>query len=319
MSPPWTNLAGLAVGGPLYGIYLMLYILSTFLLVKRSTGAPSAPLYRSAIFVSGLVLFIAVTGNWILTVVRPFIGFVVFLNGTAAPAFFDDNSQITTTIQNSFIVVAILVSDGIIIYRLWIVWSRNKIVIILPILTLLGLAIAFILTLQTTTHIDDIAEDKGLTPGLIFTLTYVLCSAFKMRGLMIVYQYKHLLHWQITKTSSPVGGSNLRDFLSIIVESALIYTIWTIFYIIAHQINSNLQFVAVILLPAVAGISNALIQARIGMDKTIETQHPLTGHAQSFSYSNSNSAGAALRMTTHHGDDPLVSRSDLTEMKPMAI
>jgi hypothetical protein len=62
MSPPWTNLAGLAVGGPLYGIYLMLYILSTYLLVKRSTGAPSAPLYRSAIFVSGLVLFIAVTG-----------------------------------------------------------------------------------------------------------------------------------------------------------------------------------------------------------------------------------------------------------------
>jgi hypothetical protein len=45
-----------------------------------------------------------------------------------------------------------------------------------------------------TIHIDEIAEDKGLTPGLIFTLTYVLCSAFKMRGLIIVYQYKHLLH-----------------------------------------------------------------------------------------------------------------------------
>ncbi|KAJ7898641.1 hypothetical protein B0H14DRAFT_3124371 [Mycena olivaceomarginata] len=306
----------------------MLYILSTFLLVKRSTGAPSAPLYRSAIFVSGLVLFIAVTGNWILTVVRPFIGFVVFLDGTAAPAFFDDNSQITTTIQNGFVVVAILVSDGIIIYRLWIVWSRNKIVIILPILTLLGLAsecfrnpmnqifqlpfrVAFILTLQMTIHIDDIAEDKGLTPGLIFTLTTNIYStgfiSWKIR--------------QITKTSSPVGGSNLRDFLSIIIESALIYTIWTIFYIIVHQINSNLQFVAVILLPAVAGISNALIQARIGMGmgKKIETQHPLTGNAQSFSYSNSNSAGAALRMTVHHGDDPLASRSDLTEMKPMAI
>jgi hypothetical protein len=39
----------------------MLYISSTFLLGKRSTGAHAGPLYRPAIFVSGLVLFIAVT------------------------------------------------------------------------------------------------------------------------------------------------------------------------------------------------------------------------------------------------------------------
>jgi hypothetical protein len=55
-------------------------------------------------------------------VVRPFIGFVVFLDGTAAPAFFDDNSQITTTIQNGFVVVAVLVSDGIIVGSLALLW-----------------------------------------------------------------------------------------------------------------------------------------------------------------------------------------------------
>jgi hypothetical protein len=48
-------------------------------------------------------------------VLRPFLGFVYFLDGKAAPAFFDDNSQITTTIQNGFAALAILVRDGIIV------------------------------------------------------------------------------------------------------------------------------------------------------------------------------------------------------------
>jgi hypothetical protein len=45
-----------------------------------------------------------------------------FLDGTTAPAFFDDNSQITTTIQNGFVVVAVLVSDGTIVGSLALLW-----------------------------------------------------------------------------------------------------------------------------------------------------------------------------------------------------
>ncbi|KAF8198756.1 hypothetical protein K438DRAFT_1966719 [Mycena galopus ATCC 62051] len=311
MSPPWTNLAGLAIGGPLYGIYFVLYISSTYLLIQRSTGAHAGAVYRSAIFVSGVVLFLAITGNFILTVVRPFIGFVYFLNGTEPAVFFNDNSQISTTIQNGCAAIAILVNDCIIIYRLWIVWSRNKFVIILPILTTLGLAIALGLSVQTTTHVDSIAEDKGLTPGLVFTLVTNMYST----GLI---SWKI---WQITKSSSAVSGNRLREFVGIIIESAAIFTIWGFFYIISHQINSDLQFIALIPLPAIAGISNALIQARMGMGQTIERRLPSTGQSHSVSFPSSGSAGAALRMTTRQGTDTggMMSRSDIYEMKPMSV
>ncbi|KAJ6496182.1 hypothetical protein C8R45DRAFT_1072452 [Mycena sanguinolenta] len=307
MSPPWTNLAGLAIGGPLYGIYFVLYISSTYLLLQRTLGAHASPLYRSAIFLSGLVLFVAVTGNFVLTVVRPFLGFVAFLDGRAPAEFFNDNSQITTTIQNGFAALAILTSDGILIYRLWIVWSRNKFVIILPILTLIGLAIALALSVQTTTRVDSVAEDKGLTPGLVFTLmTNLYCTG------LISWKV-----WNVTKSSSAVNGNNLRDFVVLLVESATFFTAWGIFYMVTHQINSDLQFVALIPLPAVAGITNALIQARIGMGKTVERPLPSTG--QSLSFSTSSSAATALRITTLQSNNIMISRSDVMEIKPTSF
>ncbi|KAJ7022672.1 hypothetical protein C8F04DRAFT_1137404 [Mycena alexandri] len=295
MSPPWTNLAGLAIGGPLYGVYFVLYILSTYLLLQRSSGTHASPVYRSTIFVSGLFLFVAVTGNFVLTVVRAFLGFIVVENGTAAAAFFNDNSQITTTVQNVCAALAILISDSVIIYRLWIVWSRNKYVIILPILTLFGLMVALVLSVQTTTHVNSIAEDKGLTPGLIFTLVTNLYST----GLI---SWKI---WNTTKNASAASGNNLRHFLSILVESAGISTTWATFYIVTHQINSDIQFVALIPLPAVAGIANALIQARIGMGKTVERTAP-----SSYPISSS-----VLHSTRGGGADTLVGRSD-TFVKP---
>jgi cytochrome c oxidase assembly factor CtaG len=62
MSPPWTNLASLAIGGPLYGLYVVLYLTSTTILVRRSNRAHTGPLYRSTVFITGLILFVAVTG-----------------------------------------------------------------------------------------------------------------------------------------------------------------------------------------------------------------------------------------------------------------
>ncbi|KAJ6561172.1 hypothetical protein DFH09DRAFT_504453 [Mycena vulgaris] len=304
MSPPWANLAGLAIGGFFYGVYFALYVTSTYLLIRRSNGAHGSPLYRSTVFISGLILFVTVTGNFSLTICRPFLGFIVFLNGTQAASFFNDNSQITTTVQNVFAALSILIADAMIIYRLWIVWSHNKRVIIVPTLSLIGLTIALGITVQTTSKITDISQDKGLTPGLIFTLITNLYST----GLI---SWKV---WKITKSSSPVHGNNLRDFVSIIVESAALYTIWAVFYIITHQINSDLQFVALIPLPAVAGIANALIQTRIGLGKTIQTTRPSqSGQGGTFS-------SAHLRMTTGRtNNDAEISRGDLLEMKPVGL
>lgn len=84
---------------------------------------------------------------------------------------------------------------------------------------------------------------------------------------------------------------------------------------ITHQIDSDLQFVALIPLPAIAGISNAFIQARVGMGKAMQRPLPPTG--ESYSYSNS-SAKIALRMA-QGGESTLLSQAAVMEIKPAPV
>ncbi|KAJ7253913.1 hypothetical protein C8J57DRAFT_1347887 [Mycena rebaudengoi] len=294
MSPPWTNLASLAIGGPLYGLYVVLYLSSTSMLMKRSSRAHTGPLYRSTVFISGLILFVTVTGNFCLVEARAFLGLIVVAGGTTPRTFYDDNSQITTTVQNIFAALSIIMGDFVIIYRLWIVWSRNRYIIILPTLTLIGLVITLILAVRTTSHVDNIADTKSLTPGLVFTLVTNLYSTGFISWKI----------WMITNAASPVHGSHLRHFVAIIVESAAIYTAWATFYIITHQINADIQFVALGVLPVIAGISNALIQARIGMGQSVERRH-----------TSAPSSSGPLRLTTGRSGTGDVSRNEPMELK----
>jgi hypothetical protein len=46
---------------------------------------------------------------------RAFLGLIVFANGTEPATFYNDNSQITTTVQNIFAALAIITGDFIIV------------------------------------------------------------------------------------------------------------------------------------------------------------------------------------------------------------
>lgn len=54
------------------------------------------------------------------------------------------------------------------------------------------------------------------------------------------------------------------------MESAALYTSWVIYYTVCHQVNSNLQWIAIGVGPSVVGIANALIHVRVALGKTIE-------------------------------------------------
>jgi hypothetical protein len=95
--------------------------------------------------------------HWILTIDRSFLAFIYFENGTFPLGFYGDLSQLTETAKTGFLIAASAVGDALIvgssrslpctadpvissqIHRLWIVWGRNKYVIIFPLFTLAGL------------------------------------------------------------------------------------------------------------------------------------------------------------------------------------
>ncbi|KAJ7348610.1 hypothetical protein DFH08DRAFT_936498 [Mycena albidolilacea] len=257
------NLASIILMSFFYGIYFVLFATSMYLLFRHVKGVPGSAAYavvmRSTLFISACALFIAITGFWVVTVIRCFEGFIYFKDGLDANTYFTDTSRRAETIGYVFFALALVIGDSMIIHRLWIVWSFNKTVIILPVLGLCGFIVSGVVAVQTVLHIDH-ARQVGLTLCTVFTImTNVYCTA------LISWKI-----WRITSICIPVGGMNLRHFVGLIVESAAIYTSWIIFYSVTHQMKSLLQFFAVGPIPSVVGIANALIHARIGLGQTIE-------------------------------------------------
>ncbi|KAJ7199430.1 hypothetical protein GGX14DRAFT_699840 [Mycena pura] len=269
---PFANLLSLTLASLFYGMYFVLFFASMYLFLNRGIGprgSASTPLLmKSIIFISSCALFLAVTVNWVMVVYRNFLGFIFFEGGLGAATFFNSNAQISETVQNVFLSLSVAFGDSMIIYRLWVVWS-NLWIIIPPIMSLLGLLISLVITIIETPRLSTIAEDTGITPITVFTLvTNVYCTGF--------------ISWKIYKISQAAKGLvsspiSLPRVTAIIVESAAIYTSWVIFYTVTHQLNRNVQFAAQNSLPAVVGIANSLIYARVGLGRAIENSSRTTG------------------------------------------
>ncbi|KAJ7199024.1 hypothetical protein GGX14DRAFT_545148 [Mycena pura] len=254
MGPLAAILAGTTLAVFLYGLYTTLFITSIFLQVRRHHGPDTRSLYLSMMFITSCLLFASVTATCILLTTRIFIGFVFWADGPAA--YFADQSQPTLTGLNIVSLLAMLFNDSMMVYRLWIVYSRKKLVVIFPVLTFIGLVVSVILIVIENSKASNLALVISMTPWFVLTLcTNVYCTAF------IAWKI-----WSGTKGAAiPVNGANLKDLVAMFVESSALITSWALFYAVAHQVADNSQYIGVAALPSIAGIANALLQTRIGL------------------------------------------------------
>ncbi|KAJ7722605.1 hypothetical protein B0H16DRAFT_1600104 [Mycena metata] len=270
------NLAALTCSSLFYGMFLVLSSTSMYLLVarylanrsrSRTTGTPQPSIFQSTVFIAAIGLFGAVTAHWITTVYRAFLAFVYFQHGEAAPEFYADAAQVTEMVQEGFLMISILIGDSLIIHRLWVVWEHRLAVVVFPVCSLMALTMCSAVSMYTVSRrsraaAHDIFSDPWLTSNCVLTLvTNVYSTGF------ITYKI-----WNITRIARPIGGSNLRDFLVIVVESAAIYATWAIFFTATYQTRSVVQFLVIQAAPEVVGIVNALIHTRVGLGWAIEAQ-----------------------------------------------
>ncbi|PBK79300.1 hypothetical protein ARMGADRAFT_1021592 [Armillaria gallica] len=263
------NLATAAVEGVLYGVFLVLDITSIVLLfareshISRAARPSSFHVIRRPMFIGAIILLVSVTGHWICTVIRLFDAFVKFEGGTQPLEYYGNLSHITEVVKTGFLIGSLVTSDTMIIYRLWVVCGYNYHVIIFPLATLIGLTVCgsgITYEFAKYTPGQDVfvtAAGRWITSECVFTL---LTNTYSTS----------LIAWYIYRThrvsSSLVGtGRSLMSVLSIFVESAAIYTTWTILFMITYLTKTNIRFNVVDFWPAAAGIAFGLINVRVGL------------------------------------------------------
>ncbi|KAJ7093799.1 hypothetical protein C8R44DRAFT_395606 [Mycena epipterygia] len=190
-----------------YGIYLVLFFTSLYLLLTAQSRRlrRERSIWLSPILLGGAVLFITVTGHWILTIDRLFLAFVVVDHGSNPLAFYGDYSQATQVAQTSFLVASLTVVDVLFVHRLYTVWGHNRYVMIFPTITVLGLIVGGIGVAWDFSEFSESATgwnesaNGWIVADFMFTVsTNVYCTAF------IAWKL-----WRVQSILKPVGGRSL--------------------------------------------------------------------------------------------------------------
>ncbi|KAJ7217461.1 hypothetical protein C8J57DRAFT_1395736 [Mycena rebaudengoi] len=274
------TLASLVLESCFYGIFFLLSATSFWLLLQRDV--PGKSLARSTLlspyFVGTVALSVFITGHWVMSIYRVFQAFIYFDNGTFPLGFLRNLGHFSETLKNSFFcgeyrnrryshrsstVDSMGIPQGVIVF---------------PVCTLLGLLVCsgqLVYQLSQFRPGEDIflsVAGRWVRTDTILTLiTNSYCTA--------------LISWRLW-TASKVGvqphrGANIKHILSIVIESATLYTTWNLMFFVSYETQSNLQFIFIDCWPVMTGIAFTLIHVRVGWDGIQRRRQPSTTSSRS--------------------------------------
>ncbi|KAJ7181205.1 hypothetical protein C8R46DRAFT_1071659, partial [Mycena filopes] len=252
------NLAALVFDTFLYGLFVLLFILTVYFLAARRTLAGTRYTTRhhftSLAFIGVAILFLVVTVHWVIVVYQAFHTFIQLGTTAAGNAFYGDLGQMSEVIKAIVLFLALLLGDALVTYRLWVIWGRSRIVVVFPVLALGVVAISAVAMTSQLTRRRTSLNDSWMTTLFVLSLLANVYST----GLII---FRILGHWQGQSKSD----SRLMAFLVYLAESAALQTLWLIITAATGLAGGNIVFIPADTFPAIIGISNTLIHARVGL------------------------------------------------------
>ncbi|KAJ7181230.1 hypothetical protein C8R46DRAFT_599297 [Mycena filopes] len=249
------NLATLVFDSFLYGLLCLLFLLTVYFLATRRTLAGTRHTKRhhftSLVFIGLSTLFLVVTIHWSIIVYQAFYAFIHLATVAAEDAFYADLGQVSEVVKSILLFIAILLGDALVTYRLWVIWGRNRVVVIFPVLALGGVAVTSVaMTYQLTQW-----QPKLRGTGFYRTFRPWAVTGFILSLLANMYS-TGLIIYRICKHGKSKSDSRLMSLLSILAESAALQSQFG---------GSDVEFIATDTFPAIVGMSNTLIHARVGL------------------------------------------------------
>ncbi|KAJ7832904.1 hypothetical protein B0H14DRAFT_2591845 [Mycena olivaceomarginata] len=237
------NLATLIVESFLYGLLLLLFISTIYFLATRRTLAGTNQTtehhFKSVVFLGVTALFIVVTID----------------------AFYANLAQQPEVLKSVLLFIAVLLGDALVTYRLWIIWGQSRRIIIFPILTLLGVATSAVgVILEITKWEPEVRGAAFINEEKPWTGT-----AFVLSLLLYLLSHMESHEGDISLRISFDGKVALLNYLSGVLNQYHFQWLWLIFAAMTLFSSSDLDFIATDNFPAILGISNTLIHARVGL------------------------------------------------------
>ncbi|KAJ7689025.1 hypothetical protein B0H17DRAFT_1067527 [Mycena rosella] len=236
----------------LYGAYIVFFAGVVYLFRIRRGKQPAA----LWVLLGLVVHFLAITGHWIITLYKSFY-IAVNLGGGCGVEVFLSPSSPSSVAQVTFLLMTTLITDSLVIQRLYVICADRRLVWF-PLILLVAQAVCGGATLYNFIT----ADLEALSTGWV-TANLVLAIVVSVYSTALIFRKM----WGVTRNISEhfSGGSRLTSVLVIIVESAAIQSLTAIGALIAYQTSSIGQVFYSGIVPVLLGLSTILIYMRVGL------------------------------------------------------
>lgn len=257
------KLAMVSIEAFLYGIFLILTVLSLYLLVRRErTVNPYIALVRilcRPMVLSSIFMTLVVTAHWILTVYNSFMAFIHFENGAIPILYYGNIGGTAIIAQDVFLDCAVLTFDAVMIYRVWIIWNKHMLPVVLPMISLIG-------GIACSAGQNYAFSQFRLGDNIYATRFTGWVSSATVLTLFTNLACSVLITWKLWVAHSRIKtrGTSLLWVCAVIVESAAIYLAWSIVFFASLESKLNIQDAFLDIWAVIAGIAFMLINVRIG-------------------------------------------------------
>ncbi|KAG8970551.1 hypothetical protein FRC03_006680 [Tulasnella sp. 419] len=299
------RLIGVGLDGIFTVLYTGLFTWAMYTLWRRNKVNPYLP-------AALIAMFLLHTTQFILQLIDNYNAFVVYRDHPGPTAYFNDCANVILPIRDACFWLICIMSDCLIVWRLHVVWSQSRRVIVIPLVILTSAittgVVMFVHTVQRavegTPRLNHTIELWWMaTLGLMIILNLLAPG-------LIVYRLWHLSD-ELDSLGSVVERSPYKRLALSLVESGALYSlallVWLIIFASGYL---PALYMSACILPSIVAIVPVLIVIRLN---AIAAD---TGHAQSGYPTQSETLPNPtfrLQHLTHHSDQsPNTLRSDLS-------
>ncbi|CAL1707467.1 unnamed protein product [Somion occarium] len=249
-----------------YGIYLVVFPQCIeVLLKKRKNGGWLVKCFLGVMVLS----FILITMHLCVDLTRAFTAFAGNMEIPGSPEKFYANVDTKLNlIKNSSYITTTLIADAVLLFRTWVVWGRSYLIVAVPVLlwcTDIAMAAWF------TWSVNEASPGASVLVSTVFARSkYFYAVTLALNVLCTVLIAFRV--WSVQRTVSGSVTGRLPNVLSIVIESAAIYSVLLIILIGTSVSDSSAMFFLLnSMAPAVGSVFSYVILRSSGNASRYET------------------------------------------------
>ncbi|KAI0275212.1 hypothetical protein BC834DRAFT_37029 [Gloeopeniophorella convolvens] len=265
-----SELVSLGLTTFLYGLFFALFWITLVVMSWRVTE--DVRVQRSKIMPVSFLMLVVATMHLTIIWVRAVQGFIAQKGGSAT-AYYENIAEPLSLVKLCCLLFQSLLGDGVIIWRLYVVYGKRTWIIVPAILLVISYTVVGCITLwfisraHIGTNIFHVAT-SWITAYFSLTMsTNVVCSgksALHSIAAVMFIPYLGAIAWRIFLAGKPLRSTRtLWPVIFVIVESSALYALGVIAVLASFLSGSNGQYAAVDAIVPLVGIVFSLIVLQI--------------------------------------------------------